>query len=105
MKTEVKNPYDHRFDVSNKTAILNKIKKNDKILSILKELETVTRKLYDPIYDDGLSHCLIYKDREGEEISMYDFFDNLQHFIDRNETYLMNDSKMKFNLLIKKDKQ
>jgi hypothetical protein len=92
---------DNRYSVSNNTEILNTIKRNNKILEILSELEMVTRKLYDPIYDTGLSHYLIYKDREGEEINMYDFFDDLQHFIDRNETYLMNDSKEKYNKLNK----
>jgi hypothetical protein len=77
-----------------------KIKANDKILQTLSELETVLRKLYDPLsFDEPVN--LIYKDREGEKIDSYEFYEDLQHFIDRNETMLKKDSQENFETIKK----
>ena len=79
-----------------------KIKANDKLLQTLQELETVLRKLYDPIYYyPQLAKDLIYKDREGNEIDFYEFYEDLQHFIDRNETMLLKDSQENFETIKK----
>lgn len=78
-----------------------KIKANDKILQILSELETVLRKLYDPFDYANKTEFLIYKDREGEEIDMFEFYEDLQHFIDRNETMLKNDSSENYETIKK----
>jgi hypothetical protein len=77
-----------------------KIKANDKLLQTLSELETVLRKLYGPISFYKPVN-LIYKDREGEEIDPYEFYEDLQHFIDRNETMLKKDSQENFEIIKK----
>jgi hypothetical protein len=92
---------DNRFSVSKDTEILIKIKRNNKLLEILSELETVTRKLYDPIHEDNLADDLIYKNRDDEETEMYEFFEDIQHFIDRNTLFLLKDSNEKYNKLIR----
>ena len=69
-----------------------KIKANDKAIQLLQELENVIRKLYNPLSEIGQSEILIYKDREGNEINMYDFYDDLQHFIDMNDYQLRKNS-------------
>jgi hypothetical protein len=79
-----------------------KIKANDKILQTLSELETVLRKLYDPVdFRKTDPKNLIYKDRDGNVIEMYDFYDDLQYFIDRNETMLKKDSQENFETIKK----
>jgi len=79
-----------------------KIKANDKILQTLSELETVLRKLYDPMaFSNYNIENLIYKDRIGNEITFYEFYEDLQHFIDRNETMLIKDSAENFETIKK----
>jgi hypothetical protein len=79
-----------------------KIKANDKILQTLSELETVLRKLYDPMdFSNYNVENLIYKDRKGNEIVMEEFYEDLQHFIDRNETMLIKDSAENFETIKK----
>ena len=70
-----------------------KIKQNDKILQTLSELESVIEKLYNPMSETNQCDLLIHKDREGNEINMYDFYDDLHHFINRNEDMLKKDSQ------------
>jgi hypothetical protein len=44
---------------------------------------------------------LIYKDRKGNEIVMEEFYEDLQHFIDINETMLIKDSAENFETIKK----
>lgn len=78
-----------------------KIKANDKILETLSELEIVLKKLYDPMCYANQCNILIYKDRKGNTIDMYEFYEDLQHFIDRNETMLKKDSAESFKTIKK----
>jgi len=69
----------------------------------LSELEDVLLKLYDPIsyYHHGSGKDLIYKDRKGKDIVMEEFYEDLQHFIDRNETMLLKDSAENYETIKK----
>ena len=79
-----------------------KIKANDQLLQRLADLENVLLKLYDPITNYSQpAKDLIYKDREGNVIEMECFYEDLQHFINRNETMLRNDSAECFETLKK----
>lgn len=82
-----------------KSFAYQRIKANDKILETLSELETVLRKLYNPLSEVNQCDRLIFKDREGNEINMYDYLDDLQHFVDRNETMLKRDSEENYKLI------
>jgi predicted transcriptional regulator len=44
---------------------------------------------------------LIYKTRKGKEIDQYEFYEDLQHFIDRNETMLKKDSAENYETIKK----
>jgi hypothetical protein len=82
-----------------------KIKANDKLLQTLSELEEVLLKLYDPFDYTCLNakqaKDLIYKKREGQDVVMEEFYEDLQHFIDRNETMLKKDSAENFETIKK----
>lgn len=78
-----------------------KIKANDKILQTLTELEEVLLKLYDPMQVTFPGKDLIYKNRKGNEIDEYEFYEDLQHFLDRNETLLKKDSQENFETIKK----
>ena len=78
-----------------------KIKANDKILQTLAELEEVLLKLYDPMSYCRQTNMLIYKDREGNDIVPEEFYEDLQHFIDRNETLLKKDSQENYETIKK----
>ena len=68
-----------------------KIKLNDKCLALLSELQNVVEKLNPGIWeDDKITQNFLYKDNEGNELD--NFWSDLQSWIDRNETYLINDS-------------
>lgn len=90
-----------RTKVFIRSESFKRIKDNDSLLIALTDLENAVRKLYDPFsYDEKFKH-LIYKDREGNEIIPECFYEDIQHFIDRNVTYLQNDSKENYKNLIK----
>ena len=78
-----------------------KIRANDKILQTLSELESAIEKLYNPLSEVNQCDLLIHKDREGNEINMYDFYDDLHHFINRNEDILKKESKESFETIKK----
>lgn len=74
-----------------------KIKANDKLLKTLSELETVLEKLD----NSNNTNVLIFKDRKGNSIDPFDFFGNLQNFIDINVTMLIKDSAENFETIKK----
>lgn len=78
-----------------------KIKANDKLLKTLSELEIVLLKLYDPFQVTFIAKDLIYKDREGNELIPECFYEDLQHFIDRNVTMLIKDSAENYETIKK----
>ena len=75
-----------------------KIKANDKILQTLSELEIVLRKLWNPGFHKT-PLFLIYKDQEGNEIDMDEFYEQIFHFININERYLTKDSAENFEII------
>jgi hypothetical protein len=90
-----------RTKVFIRSESFKRIKDNDSLLIALTELENAMRKLYDPFsYNTKYDH-LIYKDKEGNKIIPECFYEDIQHFIDRNVTYLQNDSKENYKNLIK----
>jgi uncharacterized radical SAM superfamily Fe-S cluster-containing enzyme len=81
-----------------------KIKANDKILQTLSELEEVLLKLYNPFQVTFPAKDLIYKDREGKEIIPECFYEDIQHFVDKNETMLKKDSQENYETIKKTNK-
>jgi hypothetical protein len=76
-----------------------KIKANDKLLQTLSELENVIEKLNDMKYNNCQADILIYKTSAGDDWE--DFQEDLQNFIDTNETMLLKDSQENFETIKK----
>ena len=87
---------DTRFDVSYETEKINEIKKNNKTLELLDNLQEIIESLAGTWNISGnkpMADKLIYKDKEGNEIDQYDFLNGIHHWIDINQDYLLRDSK------------
>lgn len=96
------NQTDNRFCVGYETGIINEIKKNNKTLELLDSLQEIIESLAGTwSINKPMADKLIYKNKEGEEFNQYEFLDNLHHWIDINQDYLIRDSQSNYNALKK----
>ena len=96
---------DSRFDVSHETEVINEIKKNNKTLELLDNLQEIIEFLAGTWNIGGgkpMADKLIYKDAEGNEFDQYDFLDGIHNWLDKNQDYLLRDSRDLYNELTKK---
>jgi hypothetical protein len=105
MKKQPKEFKDTRFDIGYDTEILNEIKKNNKTLELLDQMIDIIEHLtgnslmYYASQVKPMADNLVYKDKEGDEINQYEFWDNIYYFINRNQDWLLRDSKDKYEKL------
>jgi hypothetical protein len=101
-------PYrDNRFDVGRVTAILNNIKKNDKTMGYLDQLQAIIEKLQSIWDNDKLGERLIYKDKDGNEKEQEIFWDELYYFVTLNQDHLLRESQYEYdnyNILTRESK-
>jgi len=95
---------DSRFDVNTDTQLINGIKKNNETMDLLNQLDGLVQKFYRNWCDEGAGIGLIYKDEEGNEIEIFDFWNRIDKFVQDNNTYLLRDSKTMYEKLTKKRK-
>jgi hypothetical protein len=93
---------DTRFEVSNDTSILNGIKKNNQTMKLLSDLDDLISKLYTSWCISSPGNELIYKDKEGNKIEPFEFWDYLTEWSGINQNYITKDSAKLFDLLTKK---
>ncbi len=92
---------DDRFDVSNETEILNRIKKNNRTLELLTKFDEICELFYRNCFDEGLGTGLIYKDDEDNEVDISDFWCHLDDWSTENQTFLVKNSKELYTKLFK----
>lgn len=78
--------------MKNQTEILTRIKANNNLALILNELEQTIEKMYNPVHSENPADKLVYKDKDGNEFDMYEFYDNLHTFIWKNQDHLKKDT-------------
>ena len=81
-----------------KKESFDKIKLNDKCLELLSKLQDVVNEMNPNYWNDAdITENYLYKDKEGDV--MENFWENMEHWIDNNETYLINNSKFEYKNL------
>jgi len=94
---------DTRFDVGNITATINQIKKNNEIKALLDQFEALIETMQGIFsVNKAPADLLIYKDKDGDEIDQFEFWDNLHYFVDRNHDFIMQDSANIYQALKKR---
>jgi len=90
------------YEVDNITAIINRVKKNDQTMALLDQLQELIETMAGTwSTNPAPADLLIYKDKEGNQMNQFEFWDNLHYFVDRNQDYIQRDSRNAYEELKK----
>jgi hypothetical protein len=89
------------------TNTINQIKKNNQVLEMLDQLQTIIETMA-PTWSINKppADMLVYKykDKSGNKVNQFDFWDNLHYFVDINQDFLIKESKKAYESIKKQNK-